>query len=149
MFHVSHVKSKMFCVTCHLSLKPTARATDPVYSPTMHSRLVQKRRKKSKKNSCCKKPSKPWNWIGRQSPIFPYFCNSAQKLPSPYMLVYHTYIILWGTITCWYKNTEFWPANIWQFLWLAIEAVTTLPQGACKRMCDFNTIKCTTKTAEL
>ena len=41
-FHMSHVTCRMLRVTCHLSLTPTATATDPspANSPIMHSRLV-------------------------------------------------------------------------------------------------------------
>ena len=44
MCQVSHVTCPVLRVTCHLSLTPIAKATDPppAKSPIMHSRLVGK-----------------------------------------------------------------------------------------------------------
>ena len=50
MCHVSGVTYHGLCVTCHLSLTPTAKATDPppANSPIMHSGLICKDQKPKK-----------------------------------------------------------------------------------------------------
>ena len=52
MCHVSHFPVHLLHVNCHLSLTPTATATDPppANSPTMHSWLVFKDPKYQQKN---------------------------------------------------------------------------------------------------
>ena len=59
--HVSHVMCRLSCVMCHLSLTPTANATQPppVNSPIIQSRLVCKDPKHEKYSK--RKNQKPKN----------------------------------------------------------------------------------------